>query len=91
MRYNSEYMEYTNEDLGALIESVIENMTTKDDLSELQGEVGKLRVEVREVNTGLTSLTDTIDGMKGYAKELDDHRERITVLEEHPNLQPHAV
>lgn len=80
----------TTDDLA----EIVENLATKDELAEvrsaldgLKGEVRGLRADMSDVHTSIATLTETVEGMKGFAKGLDDHGQRIRALEEHSSLQ----
>lgn len=65
------------------------HMVTKDDLEELRAaiatkdDIASLRSELREINERLDGLEDSVGGLRGYAKELDELRARIGAIEKH--------
>lgn len=66
-----------------------ENMVTKDELSyglsdlrsEMETGFRELRAENLAIIQKLDALTETVDGMKGYTKEIDELRNRVNAVE----------
>ncbi len=49
--------------------------------SEVREELRAIRADLSDIQRRLGALTETVEGMKGYAKEIDELRARVRALE----------
>jgi len=82
------YMDENTKNILDSLDFIKDNMATKGELSELRDDVKELQVDVRELRAEnraiiqkLDALSETVDGMKGYATEIDELRTRVNALE----------
>jgi predicted nucleic acid-binding Zn-ribbon protein len=84
--------ETTLNELGEMLGHVVEhmatkddikNMTTKADVAALSDQVTSIERELRSIRRDLDQLTDKVDNIAGYRKEIDHAFERIATIERH--------
>jgi len=53
------------------------------DISEIKDQLRNIWLELRDINGSLDLLEEKVGGMGGYAKEIDELRTRVKVIEEY--------
>ncbi len=78
-------MDKNTKDILESLDFIKENMATKGELSDLRSEMEtgfrELRAENLAIIQKLDALSETVNGMKGYAKEIDELRNRVNAVE----------
>jgi predicted nucleic acid-binding Zn-ribbon protein len=90
--------ETTLKELGEMLTHVVDHMATKDDIVRLDEKIDRMseqlagiEADVRDIKRRLGIIEEDVQGMKGYAKEIDDLRESVRVIEQHLNVKKRQV
>ena len=84
--------ETTLNELGKMLGHVVEHMATKDDIKNmatkadvaaLSDQVTSIESELQSIRRDLDQLTEKVDNISGYRKEIDHAFERIATIERH--------
>ncbi len=52
-----------------------------EQLVSINGELKSIRIELRDINRRLDALEEAVKDVRGYAKEIDELRTRVKVME----------
>ncbi|MBI5469999.1 hypothetical protein HY968_01595 [Candidatus Kaiserbacteria bacterium] len=77
---------------AAVAEDIAELRTeSRGDVISLMEKLISIEAEIRDIKRKLDSLEEQAQGMKGYAKEIDELRDRIREIERHIGLKKKAL
>lgn len=94
--------ETTLNELGEMLAHVVEHMATKEDIAALRTEfksdiaalaeqVASIERELKTIRRDLNELTEKVENISGYRKEIDHAFERIAAIEKHFGLSKRAA
>jgi predicted phage-related endonuclease len=63
-------------------------LATKADLLVLSEQVTSIERDLKQIKRDLSDLTDKVENIAGYRKEIDHALERIAAIENHLGLKP---
>ena len=58
------------------------------ELTPIREALGGIEIDLRDIKERLAAVEETVSGLTGYAKELDELRGRISDIERHIGLRP---
>jgi hypothetical protein len=74
-----------------ILNHILANMVTKDDLATLRSEMSEgfasVRAEMRDIRNRLDAIEAELKNHSGFAKEIDHLIERVRAIEEHLGIQ----
>ena len=60
----------------------------RGEMMPIRETLGGIEIDLRDIKERLAAVEETVSGLTGYAKELDELRGRISEIERHIGLRP---
>jgi hypothetical protein len=86
----------TLNELGEMLAHVVKHMATKDDLKflatkddliSLAGQVASIERDLKVIRRDLNEVTEEVQNISGYRREIDHALERIGAIEKHLGVE----